>query len=90
MSIFHLSFGTGCRVEIRPSRLRLAHYLEPNWEDWRNAAALGRELAAKGHDVRLTDLVVAALAQRVGASVYTNDPHFDLIRPLQRYQPPGS
>ncbi len=28
------------------SRLRLAHYLEPTWEDWRNAAALGREFAA--------------------------------------------
>jgi predicted nucleic acid-binding protein len=22
------------------SRLRLAHYVEPNWEDWRTAAAL--------------------------------------------------
>ena len=43
-------------------RLRLAHYIEPTWEDWRNAAALGRELAAKGHDVPLTDLVIAALA----------------------------
>ena len=30
------------------SRLRLAHYLEPSWEDWRNAADLGRELAAGG------------------------------------------
>ncbi len=68
------------------SRLRLAHYLEPNWEDWRNAAALGREIAAKGHDVPLTDLVVAALARRVEASVFTNDPHFDLIQPLRRYR----
>jgi predicted nucleic acid-binding protein len=68
------------------SRLRLAHYLEPTWEDWRNAAALGREFAAKGHDVPLTDLVVAALAQRVEASVFSSDPHFDLVAGLKRYR----
>ncbi len=67
------------------SRLRLAHYLEPSWDDWRNAAALGRELAAKGHELPLTDLVVAALARRVQASVYTSDPHFDLVPGLKRY-----
>jgi len=32
------------------------------------AAALGSELAAKGHDVPLTDLVVASLARRLGFS----------------------
>jgi predicted nucleic acid-binding protein len=68
------------------SRLRLAHYLEPSWEDWRSAAALGRQLAAAGHDVPLTDLVVAALAKRVQASVFSSDPHFDLIPGLKRYR----
>jgi predicted nucleic acid-binding protein len=68
------------------SRLRLAHYLEPSWEDWRNAAALGRELAAKGHDVPLTDLVIAAVARRVHASVFSSDPHFDLISGLKRHR----
>jgi predicted nucleic acid-binding protein len=68
------------------SRLRLAHYLEPAWEDWRNAAALGREIAAKGYDVPLTDLVIAALARRVQAFVFTSDPHFDLIPGLKRYR----
>jgi predicted nucleic acid-binding protein len=67
------------------SRLRLAHYLEPNWEDWRNAATLGRQLAAKGHDLPLTDLVIAALAIRVQAFVFTTDPHFNLIPELKRY-----
>jgi predicted nucleic acid-binding protein len=43
------------------SRLRLAHYLEPLWDDWRNAAVMGGELAAKGHNLPLTDLVIAAL-----------------------------
>jgi predicted nucleic acid-binding protein len=55
------------------SRLCLAHYLEPTWEDWRHAAALGRELAAKRHEVPLTDLVLATLARRVEASVFTAD-----------------
>jgi predicted nucleic acid-binding protein len=67
------------------SRLQLAHYLEPMWEDWRNAAELGRELAAKGHDIPLTDLVVAAVARRTNISVFTSDPHFDLIVGLKRY-----
>ena len=68
------------------SRLRLAHYIEPSWEDWRIAAALGRELAAASHDVPLTDLVVAALARRVEAFVFSTDPHFDLIPGLKRYR----
>ena len=68
------------------SRLRLAHYLESTWEDWRNAATLGRDLAAKRHDVPLTDLIVAALSRRVEASIFTNDHHFDLIQPLRRYR----
>ena len=68
------------------SRLRLAHYIEPAWEDWRNTAALGRELAAKGHDIPLTDLVMAALARRVQAFVFTSDPHFDLIPGLKRHR----
>jgi predicted nucleic acid-binding protein len=68
------------------SRLRLAHYLEPTWDDWRQAAALGRELAAKSQDVPLTDLIIAALARRLQSSVFTSDPHFDLIPGLRRYR----
>lgn len=74
------------QAEWVASRLRLAHYLEPSWEDWRNAAALGRELAAGGHDVPLTDLVIAALARRVQSFVFSADPHFDLIAGLKRYR----
>ena len=66
------------------SRMRLVHYFEPTWEDWRNAAALGRQLAASGHDIPLTELVLASLAQRIQASVFTSDPHFDLITGLKR------
>jgi predicted nucleic acid-binding protein len=68
------------------SRFHLAHYLEPNWDDWRRAASLGRDLAAKGHDIPLTDLVIIALARRYDTYVLTNDPHFDLVQELKRYR----
>jgi len=68
------------------SRLRLAHYIEPTWDDWRNAAALGRELAAKGHDIPLTDLVIATVARRAKAAVFSSDPDFDLIPDLKRHR----
>ncbi len=67
------------------SRLQLAHYLEPAWDDWRNAAALGRELASKGNDLPITDLVVASLALRLRTFVFSSDPHFNLIPGLKRY-----
>ena len=47
------------------SRLVLSHYVELTQADWRSAADLGRILAAKGHRIPLTDLVVAAVAQRL-------------------------
>jgi predicted nucleic acid-binding protein len=81
-------FRRADQADWAASRLRLAHYVEPSWEDWRSAAALGRELAAKGHDVPLTDLVIAALARRVQAFVFTSGPHFDLIRGLKRHRGP--
>jgi predicted nucleic acid-binding protein len=43
-------------------------------------------LAAKGHDVPLTDLVVAASARRVQAYLFTNDPHFDLLPQILRFR----
>lgn len=69
------------------SRMRLAHYAEIRTDDWQAAAALGRRLAAGGHKWPITDLVVAVVAQRLNAAVYTTDPHFDLISGLKRYQP---
>jgi predicted nucleic acid-binding protein len=69
------------------SRLRMAHCVEAGWDDWQAAAGLGRELAAKGSKLPLTDLIVAVVALRSGTSVYTTDPHFDLIPELKRYRP---
>ena len=61
------------------SRLQLAHYVEARWEDWRAAANLGRDLAAKGNKLPLTDLLVATVTVRCHARVYTTDPHFALV-----------
>jgi predicted nucleic acid-binding protein len=69
------------------SRLRLAHYVEARLEDWQAGADMGRDLAARGAKLPLTDLIVSVVARRCQASVYTTDPHFDLIHDLKRYRP---
>ena len=69
------------------SRLRSAHYWEADWDDWREAGDLGRSLAVRGHRLPLTDLMLAVVARRRGASVYSSDPHFDLVPDLRRYWP---
>jgi predicted nucleic acid-binding protein len=69
------------------SRLKMAHYVEAGWDDWRETADLGREFSAKGNKLPLTDLLVATSARRRNASVYTTDPHFDLIPDLKRFWP---
>lgn len=82
-----LGFRRKDQADWVASRLRSTHYFEASWNDWRSAAELGRDLAAKGNKLPLTDLVVAALAKRYRVSVYTNDPHFDLIAGLKRFRP---
>jgi predicted nucleic acid-binding protein len=69
------------------SRLRMAHYVELTWNDWRAVAELVRELAGNGHKLPLTDIAVAIVAKRLDAFVYSTDPHFDLIPNLKRYSP---
>ncbi len=67
------------------SLLRGLRYVELTWQDWRAAATLGRRLAARGHVLPITDLVLAASAQRIECAVYSDDPHFDLIQDLKRF-----
>jgi len=69
------------------SRLKLVHQPEITWDDWRLSAQIGRELAALGQSVPITDLVIMAVAKRVDIAVYTTDPHFDLMPELKRYRP---
>jgi predicted nucleic acid-binding protein len=84
-----LGFRRQAQADWVASRLRLVHYVEPTWGDWKSAAEIGRTLAARGHVIPITDLVVAAVAQRTGISVYSTDPHFDLVPDLKRYWPPS-
>ena len=69
------------------SRLRKLPRVDPTWEDWVHAGRLGRITAANGHDLPLADLLIAAVALRLGAAVYTTDPHFDRIPDLDRFRP---
>ena len=69
------------------SRLRNLGWREVEWDDWRESAALGRRLAASGHRIPLTDLVISAIALRHGLMVYTSDSHFDLVDGLKRFTP---
>ena len=39
------------------------------------------------YQLPLTDLLLAVVAKRCDAAVYTTDPHFDLIPDLKRYKP---
>jgi predicted nucleic acid-binding protein len=77
------------RADWAASYLRGLHYFEVAWEDSRQAASLGRRMAARGHKLPLVDLTVAAIAMRTDAAVYSTDPHFDLIPDLRRFAPKG-
>jgi predicted nucleic acid-binding protein len=83
-----LGFRRKAQADWVASRLRMAHFFEASWDDWKSAAEIGRELAAKGHAIPMTDHIVAAVAKRMDTAVYSTDPHFDLMPELKRYRPP--
>src|ERR1700737_199537 len=55
------------------SALRGLVYIELSWDDWRGAAQLGRQLAGRGHQLPLSDLALATVAQRLDCAVFTSD-----------------
>jgi len=69
------------------SLLRGLRCLEMEWEDWLEAARLGRRCAAAGHRLPLSDLILAAVAIRCDAEIYTSDPRFDLLGDVVQYAP---
>ena len=83
-----LGFRRKAQADWVASRLRAAHFFEASWDDWKSAAEIGRERAAQGYAIPITDLIVAAVANRTDTAVYSTDPHFDLIPELKRYHPP--
>ena len=82
--------------ELFESRLRAAHVLETTPADWRRALAVHRSLAALGpghqRSVRLVDLIIAAVAERVGYAVVHVDEDYERIasitgQPTRRLAP---
>lgn len=69
------------------SLLRGIRYFETEWEDWIEAARLGRRCAASGHRLPLSDLILATVALRHDAEIYTIDPHFDLLGEIKHFAP---
>jgi predicted nucleic acid-binding protein len=59
--------------------------LPVEWQDWRTAATLGRQLSGGGHRLPLTDLVIAVVSLRTGNQLFTIDSDFDHVEGLQRY-----
>lgn len=80
-----MGFRRKDQADWSASRLKLAHYRDVKWEHWRASASLGRELAAKGHEIPLSDLAVAVVAKSLNAWVYSTDPDFDVVPDLKRY-----
>lgn len=71
------------------SQFQGLRFLEITWQDWVEAARLGRRLASSGHQLPLSDLVLAAVSLRLDGEIYSTDPHFDLLGELKRFSPRG-
>src|SRR5262245_28322517 len=80
-------FTREVQADYVASLLRGMRYIEPTWSDWQEAARLGRHSAAAGHRLPLSDLVIAAVARRIDAELYTIDPHFDSLPGIRRFHP---
>ena len=77
------------REETREALLGL-RYAEEGIETWIRTGELGRSLDAVGKVLPLADLHLSALAQQVGASVYSTDKHFQKVPGIRLHQPSTS
>jgi predicted nucleic acid-binding protein len=84
----------GCRASKEADtlllHLRALPFLEMTFASWRRTGGLSSALRQRGITLPLSDLIVAALAQEHGCSVFTLDPHFRQIPGLRLYRPPKS
>ncbi|MGE5551372.1 MAG: PIN domain-containing protein [Bacteroidota bacterium] len=73
----------GVRSAVEAKQLRQCidaiPYEECLREDWLAAGETAFALRRKGITVPLTDLIIAMVAKRIGAAVYSLDKHFALI-----------
>ncbi|MFO0966265.1 MAG: PIN domain-containing protein [Gemmataceae bacterium] len=80
-----LGFKKDQEADWVASALEGVHFLSLSRRDWVLAARLGRRLAGEGHPLPLTDLVIAACAERHQCAIYSIDPHFDLFPKAKRF-----
>jgi predicted nucleic acid-binding protein len=62
-------------------------YVDEGIETWIRTGELGRSLDAVGKVLPLADLHLSALAQQVGAEVYSTDKHFQKVPGIRLHQP---
>jgi predicted nucleic acid-binding protein len=74
------------REETREALLGL-RYVEETVDTWIRTGELGRSLDAVGKVLPLADLHLSALAQQVGAVVYSTDKHFQKVPGIRLHQP---
>jgi len=71
----------------------LSHFLDvmiqvpTSSEIWRNATEIARQLDRNGHVIPAADAIIAASALSIGASILTDDKHFDHCPALIVYRP---
>jgi predicted nucleic acid-binding protein len=82
-----LGFTKDTEADWVASALAGVQYLELSRKAWRAAAKLGRHLAAGGHFLPVSDLALAVAALRHQYSLYSIDPHFDVVPNLKRFVP---
>ncbi len=69
------------------SQLEGVKWIELSRKDFILASDLGRKLARDKHVLPAADLQIASVVINSGLSLWTTDPHFDLIPNLLRFDP---
>lgn len=81
----------GCRstpqVRMLLQAMEPLIYLEADRDSWLRAGQLAAECSARGFQVGLADSLLAALAMRESASIFTLDRDFERIPRLQLFRP---
>ncbi len=54
-------------------------FINCEYKDWITAGSISLNLRKKGITVPLTDIVIASVAMRINAKIYTLDKHFERI-----------
>ena len=70
-------FRKDAQADWVASALRGLVYVEVTRDDWCAAARFARQLTGRGHRLPLSDLALAAVAQRLDCRVYSSDPQLE-------------